>query len=154
MLLSGCATGFTSWHQNLSVKERFEPVLDGEAILDRETGLVWQRTPSQGPVEWEIAVGGCYNVWVGGRRGWRVPARYEMLTLSEKTSMHQGLPVGHPFELPANDFWTANDHQGSLAWVFHANSGNVSLQEEVLELYAWCVRGGYIGYDAYGIDHP
>ncbi len=153
----GCTTAatFPSWHQKIPVAERFEPVLDGEAILDHETGLVWQKSPSDAnKEEWGVVVDACFSQVAGGRTGWRVPTRYEMLSLAEITPTHRGLPVGHPFQLPGNDFWTATDHSGSLAWAFGAKSGNAYLAEKVFKLYLWCVRGGYIGYDVYGGDGP
>ena len=37
------------WSQILPASERFELVLDGKAVLDKETGLVWERTPEGSP---------------------------------------------------------------------------------------------------------
>ena len=32
-----------SWYQKLSASKRFSVVLDGAAVLDKETGLVWKK---------------------------------------------------------------------------------------------------------------
>ena len=40
-------------------------------VLDRETGLVWQRTPSSGTSDWAAARLACRHATTGGRRGWR-----------------------------------------------------------------------------------
>lgn len=157
VLLAACTSpsSFPSWHQKFPVAERFEVVLGGEGILDHETGLVWEKAPDKAYIEeWDVVVDACFSKVVGERKGWRVPARYELLSLAEFTSTNSGLPVGHPFQLPGNDFWTATEHSGSLAWAFGANSGNVYLSEKVTKHYLWCVRGGYIGYDVYGDDGP
>ena len=34
-----------AWSQKLSAAQRFVLVLDGEAVLDKETGLVWEKSP-------------------------------------------------------------------------------------------------------------
>lgn len=156
LLLNACAQSyFPSWHRKLAAGERFELALDSKAVLDRETGLVWERTPGKDYYEaWDIVVDHCHAKTVGGRRGWRVPARYEILSLVEVTSANTGLPVGHPFTLPGNTFWTATEHSMSLAWAFSSSGGNVFLMDKPIKAYLWCVRGGYIGYDVYGDDGP
>ena len=35
-----------TWSQKLPAAQRFELVLDGAAVLDKETGLVWEQSPS------------------------------------------------------------------------------------------------------------
>ena len=34
-----------TWSQKLPAAQRFTIVLDGEAVLDKETGLVWEKSP-------------------------------------------------------------------------------------------------------------
>ncbi len=34
-----------AWDQDLPANERFKLVLGGEAVLDKETGLVWEQSP-------------------------------------------------------------------------------------------------------------
>src|SRR5712691_7446181 len=49
----------------------------GAAVLDRETGLVWEQTPGQGggfKRPWFEALEICANLTVGGRQGWRSPS--------------------------------------------------------------------------------
>src|SRR3989304_768790 len=35
-----------TWSQKLPAAQRFELVLDGYAVLDKETGLVWEKSPT------------------------------------------------------------------------------------------------------------
>ena len=77
------AAAAPSWHQIISA-ERFEKVLGGEAVLDRETGLVWElNTDVDVTHTWDGAVMHCYGATIGGRKGWRLPTISELLTLVE-----------------------------------------------------------------------
>jgi hypothetical protein len=54
-----------SWDQKLPSSTRFIVLSNwnGDAVLDRETGLVWQKAPDTDQAPWETAVAFC------GRRG-------------------------------------------------------------------------------------
>jgi hypothetical protein len=77
---------------------RFLCGLSGDAaVLDRETGLVWERVPSAtAQARWNAAHGGvCATLFLGGRLGWRVPAEEELASLFGSTR------AGHPFTADA-----------------------------------------------------
>src|SRR5512140_126433 len=64
-----------SWDQTLPSSTRFVVLsnLNNAAVLDRETGLVWERSPSAARVPvWADAVNDCYARIIGGRKGWRL----------------------------------------------------------------------------------
>lgn len=61
--------------------ERFECVLGGEAVLDKETGLVWQQSPSSQTTLLDDFPDACQAATTGGRMGWRIPAKRELITL-------------------------------------------------------------------------
>src|SRR5215216_6180394 len=52
--------------------------MNSEAVLDRETGLVWQRTPRAGYRDHESAVQLCAQEKTGARFGWRLPSMHEL----------------------------------------------------------------------------
>ena len=77
-----------SWDQTLPASTRFIVLsnFNSHAVLDRETGLVWERDPvSAHPFAvsgiWEAATTICRQVWTGGRAGWRLPALNELASL-------------------------------------------------------------------------
>ena len=79
-----------TWSQKLPAAQRFVIVLDGEAVLDKETGLVWERSPKvrippwdQYLYNWTQAIGSCTTSYVGGRMGWRLPTIQELASLND-----------------------------------------------------------------------
>jgi hypothetical protein len=110
-----------TWSQVIDLaSERFELVMGGAAALDKETGLVWDRTPSDGFIglpgepgeptlppdgEWGDANDQCWNHTSGGRKGWRLASVEEFASLidpAEEGSPTCALPAGHPFLLPGD----------------------------------------------------
>lgn len=59
------------WDQNLKGAQRFVilPAFNNEAVLDKNTGLVWERVPDTSDIVWTIATYTCFNKNVGGTRG-------------------------------------------------------------------------------------
>ena len=75
-----------SWSNKIPAAKRFVvlPDFNNEAVLDRETGLVWEKSPDQGGAyRWDTdeAAAACINSNVGGRKGWRLPAIDELASL-------------------------------------------------------------------------
>src|SRR5690242_14422307 len=72
-----------SWNRKISnAQERFRVFseFNNEAVLDRETGLVWERTPSTQTLQWPNARLLCAQKG-GGRDRWRLPAFNELSSL-------------------------------------------------------------------------
>jgi hypothetical protein len=149
-----------SWDQTLRGTKRFVLVLPiaGEgfqAVLDRETGLVWQRVPNEPRAyEWLEALKLCRFENTGGRQGWRLPSIEELSSLLDLSSatIGPGLPGGHPFDLRDGGphFWSASDDEtdaaGAYAVAFVGEQATVVPGARVFPKYfklrAWCVRGG------------
>jgi hypothetical protein len=129
---SGCADAQTtavgpyyatpSWDQTTPASTRFVVLtnFNSQAVLDRETGLVWQRSPFQNiTAGHEVAITFCLNSTVGGRAGWRLPAAAELGSLIDPTATTvPGFPAGHPFigfPVSTTAFWTSTvDPEGSF----------------------------------------
>ena len=121
-----------SWDQQLPASTRFVVLSNwnNAAVLDRETGLVWQRTPGDTftfDASHEVATQVCAQQKTGGRFGWRLPSVEELLTLADPSvsvatggTPVLGLPAGHPFtNVPLNiSFWTMTTRvlAPTLAW--------------------------------------
>lgn len=132
---------------------RFEVLSDfnNEAVLDKETGLVWRRSPRNYQGNWWHAKNTCLAGCLGGRCGWRVPTIYEFQSLAAYTPECGILPCGHPF-IDANGCWWSStdspfDFNEAVYFCNTAIGGGWSYSGKTGEYFgSWCVRGG-LGVD-------
>jgi len=132
---------------------------DNAAVLDRETGLVWERSPSTAVYPWSsgsTSLTAGYHclleVTLGGRIGWRLPTVNELASLVDKTSSSSPtLPPGHPFQnvlfgSAFDDYWTATTTAGSAnaARVLNFRDGQIGASPKSDSQLVWCVRGGQV----------
>ena len=71
------------WDQVLPVSQRFVilQAFNSDAVLDKETGLVWEKSPQTTAVSSANVRLTCANKAVGGRKGWRLPSLTELSSL-------------------------------------------------------------------------
>lgn len=149
-----------AWDQQLSSvapdscnSARFRCVMNDQAVLDRETGLVWMRSPSWAD-DWWGAVDACRIFDFAGRSGWRLPAVQELAALLDKSRIfpNPSLPLGNPFTLSDADYWSAttNAQDPTLAYFMHPTGflingfplpGWVGTYDKNTTMGVWCVRG-------------
>ena|SRR5436190_20165204 len=121
---------------------------NNEAVLDRETGLVWERSPGQT----DALFNACVQRNVGGRGGWRAPDVQELRSLVDSSQSNPSLPAGHPFlgvrfegGFIPDFYWTSTQvRNADRLFVVGFSSGftsNVSPDFPV-GIRIWCVRGG------------
>jgi hypothetical protein len=125
-----------------------------EAVLDKETELVWERAAATDtPATWTGAQTHCYRRLVGGRMGWRLPTIEELTSLVDLSVPETAakLPLGHPFEVGTTNYWSSTTaaHDPGAAWFVRLASGEAQTgAKDENNLRAWCVRGSR-GHDAY-----
>ena len=139
-----------SWDQKLTTS-RFVVLANwnDEAVLDRETGLVWEKAPDVTAYNWFNAQGHCNNRSVGGRKAWRQPSVQELASLVDPNAVTAPkLPAGHPFvNVQSAIYWsgTTDATVPSSAWAVGFNKGGVGLGGTKGNAHAvWCVRGGQV----------
>ncbi len=131
---------------------RFELVMGGAAVLDHETGLVWEQSPNTNTYAWTNAFLVCQQRTIGNRQGWRLPTIEELQSLVDPTVAAPGptLPSGHPFSniQTSNVYWSASTDASSSTYALFVNFNNgfVNNSDKGNISYVWCVRGGQ-GYD-------
>jgi hypothetical protein len=139
-----------SWDQTLPSSTRFIVLSNfgSAAVLDRETGLVWERSPGTRTFLWGDAQRYCNDLTCGNRKGWKLPAVQELASLVDPSVPYPGptLPAGHPFNnVQSQCYWSANTSYWriGMAQAVCFNDGFVAGSAEKLQdLFVWCVRGG------------
>jgi hypothetical protein len=159
-------TGSCSWDRRINnTQQRFKVLSESadEAVLDRETGLVWERRPSTKLLPWSTARLFCAQKAVGGRGGWRLPSFAELASLVDPSVTDPAaprLPPGHPFlDVQTGTYWSATafaDQPGFALAVFFffvtgsdAPVGVTDANTNGGPHLAWAVRGGSPGPDVY-----
>jgi hypothetical protein len=142
-----------AWSQQIPASLRFVILADfnNEAVLDLETGLVWERSPNEASkIMWASARVHCYSLNKGGRKGWRLPKVEELASLVDPSVAFPAitLPIGHPFSNVQSDspYWTTTPFtlDASSAWaVDFGLDGNAVGDLMSSTNYVWCVRGGF-----------
>ena len=156
--LSVAADPLASWDTVINGPARFRVLRDfnNAAVLDRETGLVWERSPDTGTQNWREAHRFCVDRAVGNRnrKGWRLPTVQEILSLVDPTRNAPSLPAGHPFINVQPDFyWSATTFGENPALAWGAGFENDQTEpgarftDKTQRLFVWCVRSGHPGSD-------
>jgi Protein of unknown function (DUF1566) len=145
----------TRWDEKINGHHRFKVLrqFDGAAVLDKETGRVWEQSPSTVVFPWTgsatvlDAHSHCYQLEVGGRKGWRLPTIEELASLvdaSQGSPTTPALPAGHPFNVLPTPHWSAttNASDANRAWAVGFATGTVFNPLKTANREVWCVRGG------------
>jgi len=124
-----------------------------DAVLDKNTGLVWEQTPDGTSRTWDAATIHCLNRVVGGAVGWRLPSVVELKSVQDPTLQAPFVPasaftLSKTFTTPGVQlaaYWSAtlSTQYPTHAWGVGFNNGAVDRADRALNIArAWCVRGG------------
>ena len=134
-----------SWDQILPSAYRFIILSNwgNAAVLDKETGLVWERSPTTNTLgsTWLYALIHCQNLTSGNRKGWRIPMVEELASLLDMSvPSSPKLPPGHPFMNVQPALYLSASVDGGNHAVVDFNTGQVKNSSSP-PIYVWCVRG-------------
>ena len=124
------------------------PAFNRDAVLDKETGLVWEKSPQTTSARWSVARRTCIEKHVGGQKGWRLPSIPELRSLVDPSVAPPGptLPPGHPFlAVQSSVYWseTRVGEDPTGAWGVHFGlGGGATFINWAHSVQVWCVRGG------------
>ena len=147
--LAHAAATLPNWAKQINTTKRFTVLtaFGGAAVLDNETGLVWEQDPSTTTRTWLNAQIHCNQKTVGGRKGWRLPTIQELASLVDPNNPggDPDLPPGHPFiNVQSSNYWSATTRAffTSFAWGVDFLDGVVGSSGKAGLNFVWCVRGG------------
>jgi hypothetical protein len=124
------------------------PAFTNDAVLDKKTGLIWERAPQTMSAIWSVARRTCIEKSVGGQKGWRLPSLEELASLVDPSVAPPGLalPPGHPFlAVRLAVYWSATrvDEDPRGSWGVHFGlGGGTTFINWAHSVQAWCVRDG------------
>ena len=139
------------WDQNLKAAQRFVVLaaFNNEAVLDKNTGLVWEKSPQTPGAPWANACVDGLNKVVGRQKGWRLPSIVELSSLIDPSAgpVPTGgllLPKGHPFtNVYSLQYWSATTtaDDPNRAWFVFLEDGYTGSFIKSTSYQLWCVRG-------------
>ena len=124
------------------------PAFTNDAVLDKQTGLVWEKSPQTTSARWIVAHRTCIEKNVGGQKGWRLPSLPELASLVDPSVAPPGptLPPGHPFlAVQSAVYWSATraDEDPRGSWAVHFGlGGGATFINWAHSVQFWCVRDG------------
>jgi len=121
---------------------RFTLMLNGAAVKDNQTGLIWEQEPDREHDVWSRSVARCATKDVGGQKGWRAPTVDELKTLIDTSQHDPALPAGHPFSnIKSEIYWTATPHPTDdiVAWQISFFSGEPVTDQKSGTRRLWCL---------------
>lgn len=135
---------------SLAAGQRFVilSALNNDGVLDKQTGLVWEKSPQTASARWSVARRTCAEKNVGGQKGWRLPSLSELQNMVDPSIAPPGptLPPGHPFKaVQSAVYWSetrpGEDPKGAWAVHFGLGGGAVFINW-AHAVQVWCVHDG------------
>jgi hypothetical protein len=129
---------------DLKIEERFSLVMNGAAVKDNQTGLIWEQEPDREHDVWIRSNERCATKEIGGQKGWRGPSVDELKTLIDPDQRDPALPPGHPFSnIKSEIYWTStpDPKDDIVAWQVSFFSGEPVTDQKSGTRRMWCVLG-------------
>lgn len=114
------------------------------AVLDKNTGLVWEQAPTATQKDWRQAREDCLERTVGGTKGWRLPSVVELNSVQDPSLAAPFVPATVFTGVLPLSYWSESSYLGApgFTWVvsFQVN-GVAPVDPGRTDFQVWCVRG-------------
>ena len=119
--------------------------VSGDAIVvDKNTGLEWQKTLTGGKYDWAGALAQCENLEYAGKTDWRLPSPKEFFTITDAGRYNPAFDTAYfpdNSELSSDYFWTSRAKDDGNAYYLDYNDAYSNSAEISNEYNVMCVRG-------------
>jgi hypothetical protein len=114
----------------------------GWTVLDRVTGLMWQRRIDPTTVKFDAASARCEELRLGGYDDWRLPSRVELVSILDLAETQPSIDRRVFPDTPADWFWTSSVAADSptAAWYVYFYFGYPNTEERRARFSVRCVR--------------
>ena len=119
-------------------------------VIDKNTGLIWEQSPSEGTYTWDDAPNHCADLNssnFGGKSNWRVPNPLEFMTIVDKSKLYPSPATNSNFTNMPTDYstylWTSKEYKGDTidAYYFSPLYGSYSQNRKTKTYQVLCVSG-------------
>ena len=111
-------------------------------VVDRVTGLIWQRNLPDKFYTFEAAERQCAGLELAGHHDWRLPSRIELVSLLDTTRIQPSIDMAAFPGTPIDWFWTASPaaDSPSAAWYVYFYFGYPKTDDRTNSFSVRCVR--------------
>lgn len=145
------------WDTTHQPDERYDVsamVTDQPVVDDKATGLVWQGcvagrsgvlcdVGSESAMVWSDALTYCDSLEWGGRKDWRLPDRYELMSIQDYSKRNPTIDgIAFP-QVPISEFWSSSTYTGTATsgWLVDFAHGELLSYGKAELWYVRCTRG-------------
>ena len=115
-----------------------------KTIVDKGTGLEWQRSDDATLYSWEDALGYCENISLDGKIDWRLPNIRELKSILDYSRYYPAVDSAIPCR--SSTYWsstTVADDTHLSAWSIFFGNGDDIWKLKSDSFHVRCVRGGF-----------
>jgi len=114
-----------------------------DVVIDRTTGLMWQKKPDGSVRIWKVAKRYCHNLILGGYTDWVLPEIEVLRDMINKENLFDPWLEGERYWASSFSFSNNNSQTDSTSKChIHFDLGLVTCSHKTWGFYARCVRGG------------
>jgi hypothetical protein len=113
-----------------------------DVVVDRVTGLTWQRRVDAVSRSWVDATGYCACLALGGHEDWRLPTRMELVSIVDFSRHSPAVDVEAFPDTPGAWFWTSSRwaDDPTFAWYLYFENGFSNFNDQEATYRVRCVR--------------